>query len=296
LLSTDMFPFATDHSNSLSSLKVNSDNARARSMSQPPQVLALDTEQLRLQTAGKEPNKNQLSPCSPSVKSGPQKSGRRSEKQTSPARQTHTTKLTTPAVTTSVSSSNLQELRYSSLSVRLNLTIHQRNLLAQSWPKVQLMNRIQGGDAFFRKFCEKSPTGWAMFEKAKVVERFAKGPANTGVMRRHEQLLTDLIGQAVEKINEPSEPFLQTCYNYGAAHANISVGFMEDCIWEQLAEAVLDRINMVGLVRKHRDLSKAWTLLVTVIVEKIKDGYLQRHKQHSREAAKRETVRRESSF
>ncbi|XP_003375091.1 putative globin [Trichinella spiralis] len=265
-------------------------------MSQPPQVLALDTEQLRLQTAGKEPNKNQLSPCSPTVKSGPQKSGRRSEKQTSPARQTHTTKLTTPAVTTSVSSSNLQELRYSSLSVRLNLTIHQRNLLAQSWPKVQLMNRIQGGDAFFRKFCEKSPTGWAMFEKAKVVERFAKGPANTGVMRRHEQLLTDLIGQAVEKINEPSEPFLQTCYNYGAAHANISVGFMEDCIWEQLAEAVLDRINMVGLVRKHRDLSKAWTLLVTVIVEKIKDGYLQRHKQHSREAAKRETVRRESSF
>ncbi|KAL1244734.1 Globin-like protein [Trichinella spiralis] len=291
-----MFPFATDHSNSLSSLKVNSDNARARSMSQPPQVLALDTEQLRLQTAGKEPNKNQLSPCSPTVKSEPQKSGRRSEKQTSPARQTHTTKLTTPAVTTSVSSSNLQELRYSSLSVRLNLTIHQRNLLAQSWPKVQLMNRIQGGDAFFRKFCEKSPTGWAMFEKAKVVERFAKGPANTGVMRRHEQLLTDLIGQAVEKINEPSEPFLQTCYNYGAAHANISVGFMEDCIWEQLAEAVLDRINMVGLVRKHRDLSKAWTLLVTVIVEKIKDGYLQRHKQHSREAAKRETVRRESSF
>ncbi|KRY84672.1 SAP30-binding protein, partial [Trichinella pseudospiralis] len=270
--------------------------SRNWSMSQPPQVLALDTDQLRLQAAGKEHDKSQLSPCSPTVKSGPVKSGRRSQKQTSPARQMHTTKLTTATVTTSVSSTNLQELKYTSLSVRLNLTIHQRNLLAQSWPKVQLMNRIQGGDAFFRKFCEKSPTGWAMLEKAKVVERFAKDPADTGIMRRHEQLLTDLIGQAVEKINEPSEPFLQTCYNYGAAHANISVGFMEDCIWEQLAEAVLDRINMVGLVRKHRDLSKAWTLLVTVIVEKIKDGYVQQHKQHSREAAKRATVRRESSF
>ncbi|KRX65551.1 SAP30-binding protein, partial [Trichinella sp. T9] len=299
-----MFPFATDHSNSLSSLKVNSDNARARSMSQPPQVLALDAEQLRLQTAGKEPNKNQLSPCSPSVlvTVGP------IELYHSPAEPASSKLAQSPA---NESDSRWRRIfskilrkksHWMVMTTRTTITMnpnHQHHKQQQQQNTLLDMEaKYQASATVSEWICtdHRRNLSYAMFEKAKVVERFAKGPANTGVMRRHEQLLTDLIGQAVEKINEPSEPFLQTCYNYGAAHANISVGFMEDCIWEQLAEAVLDRINMVGLVRKHRDLSKAWTLLVTVIVEKIKDGYLQRHKQHSREAAKRETVRRESSF
>ncbi|CDW55932.1 globin [Trichuris trichiura] len=156
-----------------------------------------------------------------------------------------------PVPTTSASPDGISS---PTLATALNLTAHQKQLLVQSWPEVHTYNRIHGGDAIFARFCEKNSI------------------ASESVLRKHEQYLLQLLSKAVENLNNDCEPLLKECLAYGAQHTTLQV-LLDETVWDQLAEAVIERIHMVSFVRRHKKLSKAWIMLVTLLVEKIREGY-----------------------
>ncbi|KHJ47551.1 globin [Trichuris suis] len=174
-----------------------------------------------------------------------------------------------PVPTTSASPDGISS---PSLAMALNLTTHQKQLLVQSWPKVQTYNRIHGGDAIFARFCEKNSIGRETFQKIAVVQSFAINEASESVLKKHEQYLLQLLTQAVENLNNDREPLLRECLAYGAQHITLQE-LLNETVWDQLTEAIIERIHMVSFVRRHRNLSKAWTMLITLLVEKIREGY-----------------------
>uniref|UniRef100_A0A5S6QVN9 GLOBIN domain-containing protein n=1 Tax=Trichuris muris TaxID=70415 RepID=A0A5S6QVN9_TRIMR len=138
----------------------------------------------------------------------------------------------------------------------LNLTPHQKQLLVQSWPQVQLYNRIHGGDAMFARFCEKNSIARETFQKIAVVQSFASNEASESVLKKHEQYLVQLLSEAVENLNNDCEPLLRECLDYGAQHVTLHE-LLNETVWEQLAEAIIDRIHKVNLTRYEKDMDVA---------------------------------------
>lgn len=161
-----------------------------------------------------------------------------------------------------------------SLYQALGLSNYQIQMLSQSWPRVQQTGGHAVGGSLFRKLSSKNPQCRQSFQKMSIIEGFSpRGGRSVDVYKEHGRLLFDLLNDAIKSLNEPAITVITTCRDYGAKHSALSAEGFTNIIWDELSEILVEHITKNDAVRKHRELSKAWTALITFLIEKIKDGY-----------------------
>lgn len=169
-----------------------------------------------------------------------------------------------------------------SLASILGLSPYQIQMLCQSWPRVQQTGGHAVGGSLFRKLASKNPECRQAFQKMTIIEGFSpRGGRSVDVYKEHGRLLFDLFNEAVKSLTEPSATVINSCKEYGAKHSNLSAEGFQNRIWDDLSEIIVEHITKTDAVRKHRELCKAWTALITFLVEKVKDGYKNNYRKPS---------------
>lgn len=171
--------------------------------------------------------------------------------------------------------SNTQEPEENTLASTVKLSAYQVQMLAQSWPRIQQTGGHVVGAKFFKHLCQKNSQAKEIFQKATIIEGFSQRTPGRcmDVYKEHGRQLFDLLNEAIKCLNEPVTDVIASCRQIGAKHSSLKGEGFQTAIWDDLAELLVDHITKLDAVRKHREVSKAWTALISFMVERIKDGY-----------------------
>uniref|UniRef100_A0A915J808 Globin family profile domain-containing protein n=1 Tax=Romanomermis culicivorax TaxID=13658 RepID=A0A915J808_ROMCU len=166
------------------------------------------------------------------------------------------------------------------LASALSLSPYQIQLIIQSWPKIQ--QQMVGSSAsntnsmggLFRRLCAKNAQCRQCFQKMSILEGFApKVGRSPDVYKEHGRMLCDLFNEAVNGMNEPVANIVAVCRDYGAKHVGLASDGFRYSSFDDLSEILVEAMSKLDVIRKHRELSKAWTAVITFITETIKDAF-----------------------
>ncbi len=163
-----------------------------------------------------------------------------------------------------------------SLSDTLSLTSYHRQILAQTWPKIQAPGSGGGNPSVaFRILSDKSSAAKTLFQKSSILSAFLH-PASNRVthIKEHGRLTAELVGFAIGNMDEPARTTSEKCKEIGLAHCPLNVHGFTNSIWDRFGEVLVEYILKSEPVRKYRgEGTKAWGALISYLVDNMKNGY-----------------------
>src|SRR5262249_10835661 len=109
-----------------------------------------------------------------------------------------------------------------------------------------------------------------LLQKANAVMGFGRGGGN--MTTEHIKLLTELLNDMIANIDHLDE-IGDRCAEIGSQHAPLHRQGFETDLWDRFGQVMLESITQLDSVRKHRELVKAWTVVISYLVDKFRQGY-----------------------
>lgn len=150
------------------------------------------------------------------------------------------------------------------------LTVFQKKLLKQKWDHINKAGPGGIGAIIFSKLLSKKPELREMFQKAEIVDVFSKETGSN--VAAHQKLLVELLDDAVNHLDNLDEVG-QKCVRYGEAHANLHGRGFEASLWDFFGQVAVQSITSLDVIRRHRELVRAWRILASFLVDKLRQGY-----------------------
>lgn len=152
----------------------------------------------------------------------------------------------------------------------------QRRLLATNWQHLNKTGPGGIGTIVFQKFLSKRSDFRILFQKASVLNSFTASTA-TGVnsLSDHSKELTDTIDFAISNLKN-MEAVAAKCLEQGKSHARLSQSydFVDKEFWDVFGQSMLEAFTQLDIVRKHKELVRAWMALISFMVDNWRHGYL----------------------
>uniref|UniRef100_A0A915I7E6 Globin domain-containing protein n=1 Tax=Romanomermis culicivorax TaxID=13658 RepID=A0A915I7E6_ROMCU len=173
----------------------------------------------------------------------------------------------------SLNASFMSEASYS-VATLIKLTPYQVHMIQESWPCIVQSGGNSAGSKLYRTFANRHANIGELFKKISILASFSASPRSVDVYKEHGRLTFDLINEFVLNLHKNAESLIDKCRQTGAYHSPLKheAAFNAD-VFDDLAEIIVEQFSRTDAVRKHRGLSKAWTLLITFILEKVREGY-----------------------
>ncbi|VDM40888.1 unnamed protein product [Toxocara canis] len=155
----------------------------------------------------------------------------------------------------------------------IGLTPYQQKLLTQSWPNIY-SNGPNGAFAsnIYNNLCNRNAKAKALMQKADTASVFAQSDMDCSTM--HTRLTLELIDNLVKNLDQSPERFIEYLMGMGQYHRHLKAEGLNQAVWDDLGDAVLDSVRKFELVRKHKELRRAWLALVAFIIDHLKQGHM----------------------
>lgn len=150
------------------------------------------------------------------------------------------------------------------------LTVFQKKMLINNWAHLTKTGTGGISNVMFQKFMSKRPETRKMFTKAAVVSGFSG--EGTNLLQEHVRLLTELIDKAIAGIDDLAETG-KLCVSIGNSHVALNGGDFNAEVWDKFGQTMLESVTQLEVVRKHKELVRAWMILISFLIDKIRQGF-----------------------
>ncbi|VDK49927.1 unnamed protein product [Anisakis simplex] len=158
------------------------------------------------------------------------------------------------------------------LNETIGLTPYQQKLITQSWPNIY-SNGPNGVFAsnIYNNLCSRNTKAKALMQKADTASVFAQSDMDCSTM--HTRLTLDLIDNLIKNLDQKPDRFIEYLTDIGQHHRFLKAEGLSQAAWDDLGDAILDAVRKFDLVRKHKELRRAWLALVAFIIDNLKQGH-----------------------
>lgn len=156
----------------------------------------------------------------------------------------------------------------------LNLTPYQKDLVRLAWKRMNKKGISSNiGSQVFRCMLEKSPEMKLLFQHVAVIEGvFSFGLTPIQSYHHHSTYFIDLLDDVVNCLDDLT-PVIPRCNEFGAKHVRYVVYGFKMEFWDVFGEAMISAAREWEGWKKHRETLRAWTILVSFIVDRMRQGY-----------------------
>uniref|UniRef100_A0A915Q3A0 Globin family profile domain-containing protein n=1 Tax=Setaria digitata TaxID=48799 RepID=A0A915Q3A0_9BILA len=136
-----------------------------------------------------------------------------------------------------------------------------------------------------RTVIAKNSIAKELFRKTSIIDGFTSYKCYD--IKEHANSLIELIDFTLQEIHNPTKVVQDRCMIMGAAHCNTSESSMSTS-WDQFGDSLAESIAKADLIRGKRKCLKAWNVLLSFIVDRIKGGYLAESKRRASKKSSRQ--------
>ncbi|CAD5224280.1 unnamed protein product [Bursaphelenchus okinawaensis] len=157
------------------------------------------------------------------------------------------------------------------LSDVIGLSCYQQKLITQCWPNIYSTG-INGPFAsqLYSTFYSKNAKAKALMQKADGVAVFTQSDADCTTM--HTKLTLELIDKIVKNLDGHPGAIITYLNDVGQVHRTLRNEGISIAMWDDLGDAILDGVRKNDVVRKHKELRRAWLAVIAFITDNIKQG------------------------
>ncbi|CAG9540662.1 unnamed protein product [Cercopithifilaria johnstoni] len=169
------------------------------------------------------------------------------------------------------------------LAEHLQLSSYQINLLQQSWQRLRCSPNFAIN--IFRTVISKNAIAKELFRKTLIIDGFTSYKCYD--VKEHADGLIELIDFALKEIHNSIKVVQDRCIVVGTAHCNISENAMSSS-WDDFGDSLVESIAKAEPIHGKRKCLKAWNVLLSFIVDRMKGGYLAESKRRASKKSSRQ--------
>uniref|UniRef100_A0A0N4ZKK4 GLOBIN domain-containing protein n=1 Tax=Parastrongyloides trichosuri TaxID=131310 RepID=A0A0N4ZKK4_PARTI len=162
-------------------------------------------------------------------------------------------------------------VRPKTLSEVIGLSNYQQKLILQCWPNIYTTG---AGSTFasniYPNLCSKNAKAKALLQKADGVAVFSNSEIDCTTM--HSKLTLELMDSVVKNFDSNPLPLISYLQETGHYHRNLKLQGMNMSMWDDFGDAILDGVRKNDLVRKHKELRRAWLAIIAFLTDNLKQG------------------------
>uniref|UniRef100_A0A914BWJ3 Globin domain-containing protein n=1 Tax=Acrobeloides nanus TaxID=290746 RepID=A0A914BWJ3_9BILA len=172
-------------------------------------------------------------------------------------------KKSTPDLTSDVKSRALRDI--------IGLSVYQQRLINQCWPNIYSTG-TSGSFAsnLYQKLCNKNQKAKSLMQKADGVAVFSQ--SDTDCTSMHMKLTLELIDTIVRNLDSNPTNLINYLIEIGQSHRSLKDEGMNVSMWDDFGDAILEGVRRNDMVRKHKELRRAWLAIIAFLTDHIKQG------------------------
>ncbi|KAI6237321.1 GLoBin related [Aphelenchoides besseyi] len=157
------------------------------------------------------------------------------------------------------------------LSEAIGLSVYQRQLLLNCWPNL-FATGTNGhfASSIFANLCQRNVKARQLMQKADGVAVFSN--SGTDCSNIHAKLTLELIDSIIRNLDSPPGATIAWLNEIGSLHRNLRNEGLCASMWDDLGDAILEGVRKNELVRKHKELRRAWLAVLAFITDGLKNG------------------------
>ncbi|KAI6199145.1 Globin-like domain and Globin, structural domain-containing protein [Aphelenchoides besseyi] len=157
------------------------------------------------------------------------------------------------------------------LSEAIGLSVYQRQLLLNCWPNL-FATGTNGhfASSIFANLCQRNVKARQLMQKADGVAVFSN--SGTDCSNIHAKLTLELIDSIIRNLDSPPGPTIAWLNEIGSLHRSLRNEGLCASMWDDLGDAILEGVRKNELVRKHKELRRAWLAVLAFITDGLKNG------------------------
>ncbi len=156
------------------------------------------------------------------------------------------------------------------IKTTVNLSAVQCSLLRFSWQHVGKHGPSGIGEMIFRRIFKKQPECRKMFPFGQLG---ASEIANHESFDQYSSRFVNVIDSTVQNVENLGN-YIPKLIRYGMRHAHLKAKGFRPEWWDVFAEAMTESaIEWTGSSSRHRETIRAWTILMSYIVDNMRFGY-----------------------
>lgn len=155
----------------------------------------------------------------------------------------------------------------------IQLSAYQKAILRDAWQRISKKGTSNIGSLIFRRMMNKNSDIKKLFQHVTGMEGvFSFGLTPIKVYRHHSVLFVKVLDSAIANLDD-LRPFVLECVAYGEKHGPYrKYGFSPD-MWDVFGECMTEAAREWEGWKKHRETLRAWTILISFIVDRMRQGY-----------------------
>jgi hypothetical protein len=154
----------------------------------------------------------------------------------------------------------------------IGITVYQAKLLLQCWPNIYSTGTSGSfASQLYSSLGKRNPKAKTILTKADGVAVFSQ--SDTDCTSMHTKLTLELIDTIIRTLDSSPTNMITYLTEIGQCHRNLKDEGMSTAMWDDLGDAILEGVRKNDLVRRHKELRRAWLAIIAFITDNIKQGH-----------------------
>uniref|UniRef100_A0A7E4UR61 GLOBIN domain-containing protein n=1 Tax=Panagrellus redivivus TaxID=6233 RepID=A0A7E4UR61_PANRE len=154
----------------------------------------------------------------------------------------------------------------------IGISAYQAKLLLQCWPNIYATGTSgMFASQLYGNLTRRNPKAKVIMQKADGVAVFSQSGTDCTAM--HNKLTLDLIDNIIRNLDNSPANIVGYLTEIGQGHKTLKDEGMSIALWDDFGDAILDGVRKNDLVRRHKELRRAWLAIIAFITDNIKSGH-----------------------
>uniref|UniRef100_A0A0K0EPG4 GLOBIN domain-containing protein n=1 Tax=Strongyloides stercoralis TaxID=6248 RepID=A0A0K0EPG4_STRER len=157
------------------------------------------------------------------------------------------------------------------LSEQIGLSFYQQKLILQCWPNIYTTGVGSNfASNIYPTLCCKNSKAKALLQQADGVAVFSNSGVDCTTM--HSKLTLEIMDSIIKNLDSNPQPIISYLQDTGYSHKNLKIQGMNMSMWDDLGDSILEGVRKNELVRKHKELRRAWLAIIAFLIDNLKQG------------------------
>jgi len=154
----------------------------------------------------------------------------------------------------------------------IGISTYQAKGLLQCWPNIYATGTSGSfASQLYSNLCSRNPKAKTILQKANGVAVFSQ--SDTDCTSFHVKLTLELIDTIIRSLDSSPTSVITYLTEIGQSHRTLKDEGMSIALWDDFGDAILDGVRKNDLVRRHKELRRAWLAIIAFITDNIKQGH-----------------------
>ncbi|TKR60204.1 hypothetical protein L596_027490 [Steinernema carpocapsae] len=168
-----------------------------------------------------------------------------------------------------LSNADTSSAKARTLSEVIGLSAYQQKLLVQCWPNIYSTGlNANFASSIYYNLCNRNAKAKQLMQKADGVAVFCQSEVDCTTL--HAKLTLELVDTVIRSLDKSPQNLINYLQEIG--YRNLKREGMSLNTWDDLGDAILEGVRRSDLVRKHKELRRAWLCLIAFLTDHLKQG------------------------